>query len=158
MVNWCASSLQAVQMIFLQKARLLPGSKRKARERQDSVETSRQDAPPEETKRRRLAPPIALPPSTIHVKHRAEVVIPRLPPSTSRSRPERPQLTPTPVSDTDFIPPKIKTPPPSQIATRRSVKKQTETKARSTTPDIKSEAKPPAASSRGSGTIGRGRG
>ncbi|KAJ3487516.1 hypothetical protein NLJ89_g11704 [Agrocybe chaxingu] len=134
------------------------GSKRKARERQDSIETSHQVAPVEEVKRRRLAPPIALPSSNIHVKHRAEVVIPRLPPSTSRSRPEPPQLTPTPVSDTDFVPPKIKTLPPSQIATRHTVKKQAETKARSSMPDIKIGDKPPVASARGSGMTGRGRG
>ncbi|KAJ3483993.1 hypothetical protein NLJ89_g12017 [Agrocybe chaxingu] len=134
------------------------GSKRKARERQDSAETSRQDALPEEPKRRRLAPPIALPPSTIHVKHRAEVVVPRRPVPTPRSQPEPLHFTPTPLSDTDFVPPKIKTPPPSQIATRRSAKKQTETKAHSSTPDTKAEAKPSVASSRGSGATGRGRG
>ncbi|KAJ3481228.1 hypothetical protein NLJ89_g12227 [Agrocybe chaxingu] len=78
------------------------GSKRKARERQNSLETSRQDAPPEEIKHRRLAPPIALPSSTIHVKHRAEVVIPRLPPSTSRSRPEHQDAASIPNCDVAY--------------------------------------------------------
>ncbi|KAJ3485545.1 hypothetical protein NLJ89_g11891 [Agrocybe chaxingu] len=135
------------------------GLKRKARERQDSIETIHQEAPVEEVKRRRLAPPIALPPSsTIHVKHRAEVVVPRRPPPTPRSQPTPPLHVPTPTSDTDFIPPKIKTPPPSQIETRHSTRKPAPAKTPSSPPEMKPSAKSSAAPPRNPGAAGRGRG